>query len=65
MAFSWRFLDETGDELGGSGQFPDQESAEEWMGQSWADLRERGVEEVILMDDDRNERVYRMALSES
>ena len=45
--------------------FPDQESAEEWMGDSWADLRERGVEEVILMDDERNERVYRMALSES
>ena len=51
-------------ELASSSAFPDQESAESWMGESWSDLRERGVEEVILMDDARGERVYRMGLSE-
>jgi len=62
--FVWHYLDETGVELGTSVPFPDQASAEEWMGDAWADLRERGVEEVALTDEDRGRRIYRMGLAE-
>ncbi len=35
------------------------------MGETWSDLHERGVEEVVLVDERRGERVYRMGLSEA
>ena len=62
--FAWRYLDETGAELGTSHPFPDQASAEAWMGDAWSGLRERGVEEVELMDEERGRRIYRMGLAE-
>jgi len=62
--FVWHYLDETGVELGTSAPFPDQASAEEWMGDAWADLRERGVEQVALTDEGRGRRIYRMGLAE-
>ncbi len=62
--FSWRYLDEGGAELGASHRFPDQPSAEAWMGDTWSDLRDRGVEEVVLVDEARSRRIYRMALAE-
>jgi hypothetical protein len=61
--FAWRYLDETGAELGTSHPFPDQASAEAWMGDAWSGLRERGVEEVVLMDEERGRRIYRMGLA--
>ena len=33
------------------------------MGEAWRDLRDRGVEEVVLVDERRSQRVYRMGLS--
>ncbi len=63
--FAWRFLDHGGSEVGASERFPDRESAESWMGETWSDLHERGVEEVVLVDERRGERVYRMGLSEA
>jgi hypothetical protein len=63
--FAWRFLDGSNDEIGSSERFPDREAAESWMGEAWADLRERGVEEVVLMDEERGHTLYRMGLGES
>ena len=63
--FAWRYLDDDGDELGASERFPDPESAESWMGEAWSDLRERGVEEVVLVDEESGRRLYRMGLSEA
>jgi hypothetical protein len=62
--FSWRFLDGNSEEMGSSERFLDREAAESWMGEAWADLRERGVEEVVLMDEERGRRLYRMGLDE-
>jgi hypothetical protein len=62
--FAWRFLDASGDEVGTSDPFEDREDAESWMGTVWGDLRERGVEEVVLTDQD-GRRVYRMGLEEA
>jgi hypothetical protein len=62
--FVWLYLDESGSELGSSHPFPDQESAEAWMGDSWSGLHEQGVEEVELVDQERGRSVYRMGLSE-
>lgn len=63
--FAWRYLDDEGEELGSSERFPDAEAAESWMGESWSDLRDRGVEEVVLVDEERDQRLYRMGLSEA
>ena len=60
--FGWSFLDASGEEVGRSPRFPDAETAEAWIGGSWRDLKERGVEEVVLHDDERGDRVYRMGL---
>jgi hypothetical protein len=61
--FVWHYLDDSGDELGRSGSFPDREAAEAWIGECWADLLESGIDEVALIDEERSERVYRMGLS--
>jgi hypothetical protein len=60
--FVWRYLDETGEELGESHGFPDQASAESWMGEAWSGLSERGVDEVVLIETEGGRRVYRMGL---
>jgi hypothetical protein len=43
--------------------FPDRESAEAWMGDSWAELLENGVEEVAL--EEEGSEAYRMGLRPS
>ena len=63
--FTWRYLNEAGDERGRSEPFPDREAAEAWMGEAWEDLLEAGHAEVALHDDDRDTRIYRMGLSEA
>ncbi|TML01186.1 MAG: hypothetical protein E6G40_03835 [Actinobacteria bacterium] len=62
--FTWHYLDESGAELGTSHAFPDQASAEAWMGDAWSGLRERGVEDVALIDEERGRRIYRMGLAD-
>lgn len=62
MTFGWTYLDEAGEEVGRSPQFPDAESAEDWIGVSWQDLHGNGVEEVVLYDRDRGRSLYRMGL---
>lgn len=61
--FGWALLDGSGQELGRSPRFDDAEAAEAWIGLSWSDLLEQGVEEVVLYDHVRERRVYRMGLS--
>jgi hypothetical protein len=60
--FAWTYLDASGQEVGHSPRFPDPESAEDWIGTSWRDLFENGVEEVVLFDQGRGRKVYRMGL---
>jgi hypothetical protein len=60
--FAWRYLSEDGGELGTSERFTDRDSAESWIGETWADLLERGVDEVVLMDESAGRRVFRMGL---
>ena len=62
--FEWIYRDASGQELGHSRQFPDPDSAEEWLSTAWRDLYENGVEEVALRDHVRGERVYRMGLGQ-
>ncbi|HZD17228.1 MAG TPA: hypothetical protein VE669_03700 [Actinomycetota bacterium] len=61
--FGWTYLDQDGQQIGRSPRFPDTESAESWLGLSWTDLHENGVEEVVLFDHVRGRRVYRMGLA--
>lgn len=60
--FDWAYLDAYGNEVGRSPRFPDAGSAEEWLGISWADLLDMGVEEVQLHDHERGCSLYRMGL---
>jgi hypothetical protein len=62
--FEWTYLDAAGQELGHSQPFPDTDSAEEWLSMAWRDLYENGVEEVVLHDRIRGERIYRMGLGQ-
>jgi hypothetical protein len=61
--FGWTYLDQAGQEVGRSPHFSDPEAAEDWIGVSWRDLAENGVEEVVLFDHVRGRKVYRMGLS--
>ena len=61
----WRYFDRSDRLVGESERFEHAEAAEEWMAAVWSELRERGVEEVELVDVDRDQVSYRMALSES
>jgi hypothetical protein len=63
--YQWSYLGEDGQELGRSQAFADADAAEDWMGGSWSDLLEHGVEHVELHDHTRGRRVYRMGLRPS
>ena len=60
--FGWTYLDRAGEEVGSSPRFDDAEQAEEWMGSSWQELFERGVESAALVDDEHDRVLYRMGL---
>ena len=55
MAWTWRY--ETADGAvaasGGSQEFPTQADAETWIGESWRELLDSGVDQVSLLEDDR------------
>jgi hypothetical protein len=61
MGWTWRYADAGGATIqtgeGGAGadlpspSFPTQADAESWIGETWAELLERGVEAVFLLDD--------------
>jgi hypothetical protein len=62
--FAWRYLDHEGQELGSSHPFDDREAAEAWIGLTWSDLHDNGIEEVVLEDLDRGDALYRMGLAQ-
>lgn len=53
MAFRWRYLDASGEPVRGPEQeFDDQQEAEAWFGDAWPELRDAGVDAVVLLDGD-------------
>jgi len=55
MAWSWRCEDGSGNPVAGVGDltFPTQADAETWIGETWRDLADQGVEQVVLLEGDR------------
>jgi hypothetical protein len=60
--FIWVYLDAAGARVGRSERFPGREDAEEFMAHAWEELRERGVTQVELVDEDGGTAEYRMSL---
>lgn len=53
MAFRWRYLDPAGESTDGPDEeFDDQQEAEAWFGDVWPQLRDAGVDAVVLLDGD-------------
>ena len=54
-SWTWRFDDAEGrpvDVVEAGVQFPTQADAESWIGETWSNLRERGVDSVRLFADE-------------
>jgi hypothetical protein len=52
----WRLEDAEGNEVTsgeGSPRFPSQSDAESWVGEVWRDLADEGVDQVTLLEGDR------------
>ena len=52
----WRLEDSSGNEVSssvGSPRFPSQSDAESWVGEVWRDLADDGVDQVTLLEGDR------------
>lgn len=56
-AWSWRYHDAAGGEVAApgtdAGGFPTQAEAEAFLGETWSDLLEEGVDAVTLVEGDR------------
>jgi hypothetical protein len=63
MPWIWRYLTASGGPAkpASSETFPTQADAESWLGESWRNLLDEGVERVTLLEDGREE--YTMSLS--
>lgn len=62
MAFTWRYERRDGSPLAGSEsaaaslpaeEFPTQADAETWIGESWRELLDGGVDQVTLLEGER------------
>lgn len=57
MAWTWRFEDKAGKVVSpgdvGTADSGSQSDAESWLGEVWKDLRDAGVDQVVLLEDDR------------
>ena len=55
MTWTWRFETTEGTVLDGvaTERFPSQADAESWIGESWQQLTEQGVDQVVLLEGDR------------
>lgn len=55
MTWTWRFETSEGTVLDGiaTERFPSQADAESWIGESWQQLTEQGVDQVVLLEGDR------------
>ncbi|GAA0657146.1 hypothetical protein GCM10010193_04710 [Kitasatospora atroaurantiaca] len=66
MVWTWRYEKKDGTVVtppGGEEEFAGQGDAESWIGESWKQLLEDGVDTAVLLDDDRV--IYSMSLHES
>lgn len=64
MPWTWRYLVAGGNPSpapSSSDSFPTQADAESWLGESWRELLDSGVERVRLLQDGRE--VYTMPLT--
>lgn len=67
MTWSWRYQDAQGQDLprapgvASAEAFATKGDAESWLGETWRDLLEAGVEQVVLVEGDRVE--YAMPLT--
>jgi hypothetical protein len=55
-SWRWRLEDSSGTEVSvpdGSPSFPSQSDAESWVGETWQELAEQGVDAVTLFEGDR------------
>ena len=57
MGWRWRFEGEGGGEVDpgelGGAEFSAQGDAESWLGETWRELAEQGVVQVVLLEDSR------------
>lgn len=54
MAWTWRFENSEGDEVSPTvepEEFTTQGDAESWVGEVWQELREGGVDQLVLFED--------------
>ena len=63
-AVRWWYRDAHGVDLGASDVFASRASAESWLAAAWADLREDGVAEVVLVGVPEGAEMYRMGLED-
>ncbi|MBD0672028.1 hypothetical protein ACIQOW_02270 [Kitasatospora sp. NPDC091335] len=65
MVWTWRYEKSDGSAVAPGGnqeEFAGQGDAETWIGETWKQLAEDGVDTAVLLEDDRV--VYAMSLSE-
>jgi hypothetical protein len=57
MSWTWRYEDAAGVPLTGPREetFPSKADAESWLGESWRDLLDAGVQQVTLVENGRVE----------
>ena len=55
MTWTWRFETTEGAVLDGiaTERFPCEADAESWIGESWQELADQGVDRVVLLEGDR------------
>ena len=57
MSYTWRFETNENETVDGPGlpaeRFPTQADAESWIGEAWRDLLDQGVDQVWLLEGDR------------
>ncbi len=55
MPWSWRYekADGTAADLATSQTFPTQSDAETWIGETWQELLDAGVDQVSLLEEER------------
>ena len=55
MAWTWRYERSDGSPAASAGSqaFPTQSDAETWIGESWRELLDQGIDQVSLLEEDR------------
>jgi hypothetical protein len=60
MTWSWRYVNDDGSAVdpgdaltAAGGDFPSQADAETWIGETWRELKDAGVEAVVLYEQER------------